>query len=309
MRRQFDEMQLGSLEVFCLAAELGSFTTAANALGISPAAVSRSIARLEERLGARLFVRTTRQIRLTDAGLAYFHECRQALAQLAEAERVVSGQQIRPAGTLRISVPTTYAHYRLLPHLPAFRALHPDVDIDLHIGNRNIDFVDEGYDLAVRVRAPADSTMIVRHLEDAELVVVAAPAYLERRGTPNSIADLAHHDCIQFDLPSSGRRISWLFRQNGEDTEYIGNGGYNISEDVLGGVTLARHGAGVFQAYRFTVEDDLRSGRLVELLRESGGRSRPFNLLYPHNRHVPLRVRSFVDFIIAQLEKHPVGNP
>jgi DNA-binding transcriptional LysR family regulator len=307
MRRQFDEMQLGSLEVFCLSAELGSFTAAANGLGISPAAVSRSVARLEERLGARLFVRTTRHIRLTDAGMAYFKECRQALSQLAEAERIVSGEQIRPSGTLRISVPTTYAHYRLLPHLPAFRALHPEVDIDLHIGNRNIDFVDEGYDLAIRVRAPADSTMIVRHLEDAELVVVAAPEYLERRGTPRSIADLANHDCIQFDLPSSGRRISWLFRQDGVETEYVGSGGYNIREDVLGGVTLARHGAGVFQAYRFSVEDDLRSGRLVELLHEAGGRSRPFNLLYPHNRHVPLRVRSFVDFMIAQLERHPVG--
>ncbi|GLQ50508.1 LysR substrate-binding domain-containing protein [Dyella flava] len=301
MRRQFDDVLLGSIELFCLAGELGSFTAAAAAAGVTPAAVSRSVARLEERMGVRLFVRTTRHIRLTDVGRAYFEECRQALSQLIDAERMATGQQLRPVGTLRVSVPTTYAHYRLLPWLPEFRARHPEVRLDIHVSNRNVDFSDEGYDLAIRVRAPADSGLIVRHLEDAELVVVATPAYLARRGTPMTLADLGQHECIQFDLPSSGRRIPWLFRDQGKEIEVTGDGGYVLSEDVLGGVTLARHGAGLFQTYRFIVEEDLREGRLVTVLQAFGGRSRPYNLLYPHNRHVPLRVRSFIDFLVQKV--------
>lgn len=299
MNRQFDDLMLGSLELFCTAAELGGFTAAATAAGVTPAAVSRTVARLEERLGVRLFVRTTRQIRLSEAGQAYYEQCRQVLNQLVEAEREVSGRQLAPSGLLRISVPTTYGHHRLLPRLPAFRERFPDIRVDVHVSNRNIDFAAEGYDLAVRVRAPGDSTLIARHLEDAELVLVAAPDYLRRRGTPQSLGDLDRHDCIQFELPSSGRTIPWLFRESGQDVERLTTGGTSCSDEVLAGVTLALHGAGIFQAYRFTVEEALRQGRLVELLKPFGGRSRPFNLLYPHQRHVPLRVRCFVDFLLA----------
>lgn len=299
MNRQFDDLMLGSLELFCAAAEQGGFTAAATAMGVTPAAVSRTVARLEERLGVRLFVRTTRQIRLSEAGQAYYEQCRQALNQLAEAEREVSGRQLAPSGLLRISVPTTYAHHRLLPRLPAFRERYPDIRVDVHVSNRNIDFAAEGYDLAVRVRAPADSTLIARHLEDAELVLVASPDYLRRNGEPRSLEELRQHDCIQFELPSSGRAIAWLFRVDGRDVEKQTSGATTCSDEVLAGVTLARHGAGIFQAYRFTVEEELRQGRLVELLKPFGGRSRPFNLLYPHQRFVPLRVRSFVDFLLA----------
>jgi DNA-binding transcriptional LysR family regulator len=301
MRRQFDDVLLGSIELFCLAGELGSFTAAAAAAGVTPAAVSRSIGRLEERMGVRLFVRNTRQIRLTEVGRAYFEQCRQALTQLIEAERMATGQQLRPVGTLRISVPTAYAHHRLLPLLPEFREQHPEVRLEIHVSNRNVDFSDEGFDLAIRVRPPVDSTLIVRHLEDAELVVVAAPEYLARRGTPTTLADLSQHDCIQFDLPSSGRRIPWLFQDQGKEIEIVGDGGYTLSDDVLGGATLARHGAGLFQTYRFVVEADLREGRLITVLQAFGGRSRPHSLLYPHNRHVPLRVRSFIDFLVQKV--------
>ena len=291
---------LGSLELFCLAAERGGFTAAAAVAGVTPAAVSRSVARLEERLGVRLFLRTTRQIRLSEAGQAYYEQCRQALNQLVEAEREASGRQATPSGLLRISAPTTYGHYRLLPLLPEFRARYPEIRVEVHVSNRNIDFAAEGYDLAVRVRAPGDSTLIARHLEDADLVVVAAPDYLRRHGVPQAPEDLRAHDCIQFELPSSGRTIPWLFREEGRDTELLTAGGYACSDDVLAGVTLARHGAGVFQAYRFVVEQDLREGRLVELLAPFGGRSRPYNLLYPQLRFVPLRVRTFVDFLLSQ---------
>ncbi|WP_404995125.1 LysR substrate-binding domain-containing protein [Cupriavidus pauculus] len=300
MKRQFDDLQLGSIELFCMAAELSSFTAAAAAAGVTPAAVSRSVQRLEERLGVRLFVRTTRQIRLTDEGRAYFEESRQALAQLVDAERQISGQHATPAGRLRVSLPTPYAHYRVLPVLPEFRERYPEVDIDVHISNRNVDFADDTYDLSVRGRAPDDSTLIARKLEDAEMVVVATPAYLKRHGTPATLDDLATHQCIQFERPSSGRRIAWTFRQDGQDIDILTSGSYGTSEDALGGATLARAGAGLFQTYRFVVEHDLRDGTLVEVLRQYGGSTRPFVLLYPHARHVSRRVRALVDFLVEK---------
>jgi DNA-binding transcriptional LysR family regulator len=309
MQRTFDDRLLGSIELFCLAAEVGSFTLAANAASVTPAAVSRSVSRLEERLGVRLFVRTTRQIRLTDLGRRYYEQCRDALSQLIEAEREATGQQRTAAGVLRISVPTPYGHYRLLPLLPVFRKQYPHVRIEAHLSNRNIDFADEGYDLAIRGRAPDDSSLIARKLEDAELVLVASPAYLKQAGVPKSIADLASHECIQFEMPSSGRDLSWSFIDGTREVDVITRGNYRTSGDALAGVTLVRSGAGLFQTYRFIVDEDLRAGRLVEVLENCGGASRPFVLLYPHARHLSLRVKVLVEFILEQLRREGAATP
>jgi DNA-binding transcriptional LysR family regulator len=303
MKRHFDDVLLGSIELFCLAAESGTFTAAALAAGVTPAAVSRSISRLEKRLGVRLFVRSTRSVRLTDGGKAYFEQCRGALNQLVEAERQVTGEQVEPAGTLRISSPTTYAHHRLLPLLPAFRAKYPLIRVEVHISNRNVDLHNENFDCAVRVRPQPDSTTVARLLENAPLVLVASPVYLKLRAAPKTLADLERHDCIQFELPSSGRAIGWLFDENGEEREIFLAGNYTCAEDVLGGVTLAKAGAGLFQSYRFVVEKDLADGSLVEVLPNFAGRSRPFSLLYPHGRLLPSRVRAFVDFLVEQTQR------
>ena len=301
MKRNFDDMQLGSIDLFCQAAELSSFTAAANAAGVTPAAVSRSIARLEERLGVRLFVRTTRQIRLTDGGQRYYKQCREALSQLLEAEREVTGAQVAPAGSLRISVPTPYGHYRLLPLLPRFHQLYPDVKVEVHLSNRNVDFAEESFDMAIRGRDPADSSLIARKLEDAELVLVASPAYLKRAGKPEAIESLQAHECIQFDLPSTCRKIPWPFMVEGKAVDVATTGSHTCAGDVLGIVTLARAGAGITQTYRYIVERDLTDGGLVELLPRFGGTSRPFFLLYPRARHLSLRVRTFVDFLTGNL--------
>ncbi|WP_194791948.1 LysR family transcriptional regulator [Pseudomonas sp. UFMG81] len=300
MPRHFDDLQLGSLELFCLAADAGSFTEAATLAGVTPAAVSRSVARLEERLGVRLFVRTTRQMRLSEAGQAYYQQCRQALGQLVEAERQVAGGQLEPSGRLRISAPTPYAHYRLLPLLPRFRERYPQVLVDVHVSNRNVDFAEEQFDLAIRGRAPADSRLVARRLEDAELVIVATPGYLAHAGTPGTPQDLVGHACIQFEMPSSGRRPPWSFRQEGQVVELETQGPFTCLGDFLATTTLVRHGGGLMQAYRFTVQDALDSGELVEVLAEYGGTSRPFMLVYPQARHMPLKVRVFIDFLFAE---------
>jgi DNA-binding transcriptional LysR family regulator len=301
MSRNFDDLSLGSIELFCLTAELQGFTAAAQAAGLTPAAVSRTIARLEARLGAQLFVRTTRRIRLTDGGRAYHEQCKQALAQLVDAERALTGGQSAPSGTVRVSLPTSYGHHRVLPLLGAFRAQHPGITLELQLSNRNVDFTAEGYDLAIRGRAPPDSGLVARKLEDAELVIAASPAYLRKHGTPKSLQALTAHECIHFVLPSSGLTVPWLLVQDGQEVEHTFRGAIQCADDILGPVTLARHGAGIVQTYRFIVEQDLCDGTLKALLPQFGGGSRPFSLLYPAHRHMPARVRVFIDFLLAHL--------
>lgn len=304
MTRQFGDLMLGSIELFCLSAETGGFTAAATRAGVTPAAVSRAVSRLEARLGVRLFARSTRQVRLTEDGRAYFEQCRHALAQLVEAEREVTGQQRSPAGTIRISIATPYGHHRVLPLLPGFRLRFPEVQLDVHLGNRNVDFAAEGFDLAIRGRVQPDSGLVARKLEDCALVVVATSDYLRRAGEPATLEDLPDHDCVQFVLPRTGQRVPWSFRRDGVDVELDTSGGTSCSDDLLGTVTLARHGAGLLQTYRYIVESDLREGRLHEVLAPFGGRSRPFSLLYPGGRHMPLRVRAFIDYLMAALRDH-----
>ncbi len=300
MQRTFDPMQLGSIELFCQAATLGSFTAAAQQAGVTPAAVSRSVSRLEARLGVRLFVRSTRQIRLTVEGQLYHEHCLQALAQIAEAGRLVTGQQAAPSGVLRISAPTTYAHHRLFPLLPRFAEAFPEVRLEVSVSNRNVDLVEDGFDLAIRAGTPPDSNLVIRPLESLSLGVFAAPAYLRRHGRPRTPQDLNDHDCIQFILPSTGRPLPWLFRsRQGEDEEHLPEGRVKVLGDVLGCLHLAQAGGGIAQAFHVIADKAVRSGELVELLKPYAGRTRAFSILYPRNRHLAARVRAFVDFLLA----------
>ncbi|QSX40013.1 LysR family transcriptional regulator [Shewanella cyperi] len=299
--RQFGEVTLGTIELFCLCVQSGSFSAAAVKAGLTPPAVSRAIARLEQHLGAKLFARTTRRFSLTDAGQRYYHHCRLALAQLGEAERELAGEQQTPSGTVRISIPTPLGQLRVLPSLPLFQARYPEVQLEVQLSNRNVDFIADGFDLAIRVRTPPESELIARPLGIGTLVVVAAPGYLERCGIPESPADLAGHDCIQFLLPSSGQPVPWRFVQGGKEVEIATRGSISITDDLLGCVTLARHGAGLLQTYRFLVEDDLACGNLLEVLPGFAGAGRPMSLLYPRNTHLPLRTRVFIDFLMEQV--------
>jgi DNA-binding transcriptional LysR family regulator len=296
-----ETMQLASIELFCRAAEAGSFTAAAESLGLTPAAVSRSVARLEQRLGVRLFARTTRQVALTDEGRLYHAHCTQALAQLQEAAQALSGRQAVPQGLLRISLPTTYAHHRVLPVLPRFQARHPGVQIELQIANRNVDFVDDGYDVAVRGGEPRDSRLVARKLEDASFGVFASPAYLRRHGRPKTPHELPAHRCIQFVMPSTGRPLPWLFVDRGREIDVEVAPSLRVIDDVLGCLGHARAGGGLCQTYHFVAQEAVARGELVELLQPYAGRSRPFCVLYPTQRQLSARVRAFVDFLVQEL--------
>jgi DNA-binding transcriptional LysR family regulator len=301
--RSFGAVQLGSIEIFIAAAESLSFVQAANELGLGAPAVSRSIARLEDRLGVRLFARSTRKVRLTDDGRLYFEQCKQALQQITSVEETLNGQSGEPSGLLRISMPTTYAHHRIIPCLAEFATLFPSIEIELNVSNRNIDFIEEGYDLAIRLGEPADNRLIARKLEDATLGLYASPAYLKTARFPKNLTELKAHKLIQFELPSTGRPMPWILKDGNKDIEFSFKSKLSFSDDVLACVNYAKHGGGVFQTYDFIVADDLRNGTLVEVLKSLRGRSRPFSILYPKNRQLSQRVRVFVDFILRKTAK------
>lgn len=296
-------LQLGSIEQFCRAAETGSFTGAAEILGVTPAAVSRSISRLEQRLGVRLFVRTTRAVKLTAEGELYWKECQLALEQIVEAERAITGAQTVPSGPLRVSVSAAYGTFRLLPLMPVFTERYPQIDIEISISDKIIDFVEEGFDLSIRLGIPQDSRLVAFKLEDAMLGVFATPSYLAKKGEPRGIDDLGEHDCIQYISPNTGRPLQWLFIDDqGTAIEKPITSRMRVLNDALGAVAWVNAGGGLYQTYRFAVGDALRRGDLVEVLQKYGGRSRPFSILYPQNRHLSARVRTFVDFLRAAVK-------
>ena len=291
--------QLTTIALFCKAAELGSFTAAANALGLTPAAVSRGVGRLENRLGIKLFRRTTRNMSLTDDGRLYFEQCRAAIAQIDNAESAITGVQGHPRGLLRISVPSTYAHYRLLPRLVEFKNRYPLIELDINVSNRNIDFVEDGYDVAIRLGSPPDSRLIARKLEDAPVGVYTTPAYLKGRGEPTVLADLSNkkiHTLLPFVLPSTGKALPWIFLQDDEPIDLVPHSMVSVSEEPIGCIVLARSGMGLVQTFSWIA--DSYKGEFVEVLKPFSGRTRPFYLLYPQNRHQSVKVRVLIDFLV-----------
>lgn len=288
-----------SVEIFCAVVEAGSFTAAAAQLGVTPAAVSRAIAVHEAQLGVRLFRRTTRSMQLTEEGQSFYEPCRQALTLIASAERALSHKQTVPRGKVRLSVPTTYAHHRALAVIARFLEDHPEVAVEVNVSNRNIDFVAEGYDLAIRMGDLGDSALVARKLEEAPLGVFCSPAYLSRRRAPKDPGELVQHRLIGFVRPSTGRVMAWLFRSREGAFEVPIRPSVRCSDDFLGCVTLAREGAGLVQAYRFIVAQAVARGELVEVLSAWSGRTRPFTLLQPAGREPTLAVRSLADAIVS----------
>lgn len=293
--------QIGSIQIFCKAAELSSFTAAANALGITPAAVSRSVARVEEKLGVKLFARTTRRIRLTDDGQLYFEQCSEALRKIDDVEKMITGNLSAPKGTLKISVPTTYGYFRVLPVLTKFKALYPQVTLEIDISNRTIDFIEEGFDLAIRLGQPKDSRLVARRIEAATLGVYASKKYLEEHGTPQTLHDLKSHECIQFITPSTGKPLPWVFLDNGEEIEPAFNSSIRFSGDVLGCVGYALANGGLFQTYDFIAEQSQYQD-LIEVLAPYRGRSRFFSIIYQQNRMLSAKVRVFIDLLVEECQ-------
>jgi DNA-binding transcriptional LysR family regulator len=287
------------VEAFLAVAEHGSFTSGAVALGTTASVLSRAVTRLETRLGAQLLRRTTRQVSLTDGGRQYVEQARSAFTLLGEAEREIGGRSGAQGGRVRMSVPTTYGHHRVPALLARFRERYPQVKVELNITNRNVDLVAEGFDLAIRLGEFADSGLVARRLADESLCLVAAPAYLERAGTPATLDALRAYACLPFILPRTGRIAPWVFRQDGQDIEWAPPPAVEVSDDVLGVVSLALAGIGIAQSYDFIVREHLAQGRLVDLLPQLRGRSRPFSVVYAPHRRQSGATRAMIEILTA----------
>ncbi|HEB0910032.1 TPA: LysR family transcriptional regulator [Enterobacter cloacae] len=298
MSRKFD--YLGDVEVFITVVEHGSFTAAAVVLSTTPSVLSRAVSRLEARFGRQLLQRTTRRVGLTEAGRVYLEQARSAFALLDDAEREGRGQEGDLTGRVRMSVPTTYGHYRLPPLLARFAQHYPRVQVELNITNRNVDLIAEGFDLAIRLGQLPDSGLVARKLEDAALLLVASPDYLHRMGSPQTLEELHRHTCLPFIMPRTGRIAPWVFRDEERDIDWLPGSTIEISDDVLGVVSLAEQGMGICQSYEFIVRDRIQRGQLVEVLPHLRGRSRPFSVLFAPHRRQSAATRAMIDLLTTQ---------
>ena len=208
--------RIASLEVFAKVAATGSFSGAARALGLSQTMVSKHIAALEERLGVRLFHRTTRKVSITDSGQTYLEASALALADLAAAEEAVAAERFEPRGLLRVAAPMSLGSSRLAPLIPEFSRLYPRLSVELGLNDRRVDLAEEGWDLAVRIGILQDSSLIARRLAPCRTILCAAPAYLAEHGTPHTVAELAQHNCLSYTLSRVTGAGHWIFGANHE---------------------------------------------------------------------------------------------
>ena len=280
-------------------AERESFTAGAVALATTASVLSRAVTRLENRLGAQLLRRTTRRVTLTEAGRRYLDQARTAFALLGDAERDIQGQANALTGRVRMSVPTTWGHHRVPALLARFARQYPQVKVELNITNRSVDLVAEGFDLVIRLGDLPDSGLAARKLADETLCLVASPAYLARAGTPLTLDNLRAHVCLPFILPRTGRIAPWVFRDGGADVEWTAPATIEVSDDVLGVVSLAAAGIGIGQSYDFIVREHVAAGRLVEVLPHLRGRSRPFSVVYAPHRRQSAATRAMIDILVA----------
>lgn len=295
---------LKALMVFMTTAENGSFSDAARKLGVSPAAVSQSIARLEQELEVRLFNRTTRQLTLTEDGRRFYAQCRGPVNNLDSAINQLKASRDEPAGHLRISLPNAFGRRFILPLMEEFCTRYPKIRVFFGMDDHFSDLIEDGYDVGVRVGMMPDSRMVARHLAHIPQYVVAAPAYWEAHGKPRIPEDLSSHDCINFQFPTSGRLYKWEFERDGERIPLEVSGTYTAN-DVDGVRELARLGLGVAQLPGHEILNDVRTGKLEVVLTDFVSMERSIYICFPHRDHIAPRTRVFVDFVVEKLLDHP----
>ncbi|MCU0188784.1 substrate binding domain-containing protein, partial [Citrobacter freundii] len=203
------------------------------------------------------------------------------------------------SGKIKLSVPTTYGHYRLPPLLEKFLLQYPDIQIEVSISNRNVDLIAEGFDLAIRQGHLPNSSLVARPLELAPLQVVASPHYLKRMGIPKNLEELNHHQCIAFELPSSGKITPWFLKNADEEIQWVPTNRILVKEDILGVVSFAESGLGICQSYSFIVNEKIRQGKLQPLLEAYADHTRPFSLLYAQHKHMSSATRALINFLCS----------
>jgi len=293
--------RLKQIESFVSVAAKGSLTAAAQTEGVAPAVVGRRIDALEERLGVKLLLRTTRRITLTHEGSAFLEDCQRILGDIANAEASVSAGGVKASGYLRITAPAGFGRRHVAPLVPGFLARHPDVNLSLNLSDRVVDIVNEGFDCAVRVGDMPDSSLISMRLADNRRLCVATPAYLKRAGVPQHPNELGRHECLTLSSDASQTR-GWAFTVDGAVTHLRPSGRIDCSDgQVLH--AWCRQGMGIAWRSTWEVEGDIASGALVPVLEAFAAPPNGIYAVLPQRKHLPLRVRLWIDFL-----KHHYGD-
>jgi DNA-binding transcriptional LysR family regulator len=291
-----------SLSVFTKVVELSSFAAAARHFGLSPAMVSKHILALEERLGARLLNRTTRRVSPTEIGREFYERSTRIIADLDEAEQAASDSQATPRGLLRVNAPLSFGVRHLAPAIVDYLAACPTVAVDVTLTDRIVDLVEEGVDLAIRIARPADSSLIARQIAPCLVVACAAPDYLAKHGAPHRPADLVGHNCLGYSY--AALRGEWRFSgPDGVASVHVAGRLSANNGDLLRLAALA--GEGIVLLPSFLVGDDIAAGQLVTILPGYTPDALAIQAVYPHRRHLSVKVRSFVDFLVARFGHEP----
>lgn len=293
--------RLSSLTSFVRVVDCGGFSAAARRLNISVTMVSNHVQALEDRLGARLLNRTTRKVGLTEIGKAYYERCVQILAELEEADRIAEALNASPRGTLRLYAASHLARF-IAPVVSEFLALYPSASIEMATGDRLVDLVEEGYDLAIWALAPPESSLICRTLSPWRHVLCCSPAYLDSHEKPRRPEDLVRHNCVRY-----------TYYPYGDEWRFIGPDGKPASAKIGGnlvttnGETLRRlvlDGGGIFLAASFIVVDDLAAGRLVRVMEDYDTVEFSISAIYAHRHHLSSKVRTFLDLLAERFAEH-----
>lgn len=288
------------IELFVHVAELGSLTRAAQTLGLSNAAASRHLAALEERLAARLVQRNTRRLCLTEVGEAFFHRCKPLLGELREAESAVNEATLKPTGLLRVTASLSFSMIVIAPLLPAFTQRYPGLRVEIVVSNRYTDLLDSGIDVAIRNREfEDDSAITVRRLCETKRVLAASPQYLQRRGTPRTPDELAQHDLLIYNLANQPHQLR--FARNGAVTSLTVQGLLEANDGQVIRAAALKH-LGLLIQPLYIIHVDIVGGRLVPVLQDWELSRLVMNIAYPTRRHLPAKVRCFVDFLVEQFE-------
>ncbi|WP_248748540.1 LysR family transcriptional regulator [Pseudomonas sp. MWU15-20650] len=296
MKARSDELQ-----IFVSVIECGSISAAAEQVGQTPSAVSRTLSRLEAKLDTTLINRTTRRMDLTEEGKYFFEQAKVILAQMDELEERLSSRQKNPAGRLRINAAVPFMLHGIVPYIAEFRALYPDIQLELNSDDLIIDLLEQSTDIAIRIGALADSTLHARSLGWSPLHILASPGYLKQRGTPTSVAELADHTLLGFTQTETLNH--WPLRHLEGDRWLIQPGIAASSGETLRHLALDGQGIGCLS--NFMTADDIKAGRLVPLLETfNSGYRQPINAVYYRNTQLALRIQCFLDFIQAKLARY-----
>jgi DNA-binding transcriptional LysR family regulator len=291
--------RLTSMAVFVRAADLGSFTAAAAALGMSAQMVAKHVVFLEDRLGARLLNRTTRKQSLTEFGRAYQERCRIVLAEAEAADAMARDMRQAPRGRLRVNAPVTFGSHSLVPLVTRFLRTYPGVQVDLTLSDRLVDPIDEGFEAVIRLGPVSETTLVARALMPYRLIACASPAYLAEHGVPEVPSDLARHECLGFAYWSGALGRQWRFSRDGRSFDVPVSGRLQIN-DWRGLLRAALDGFGITLGPEAALAADIAAGRFVQVLPGYNGPSRPMHILHAADRRMTPKLRSFLDAVVAE---------